>query len=164
MVPGLPDRIVLTRSQLPNAVNMPDAKGLRLEIRAAERAAYGAVVNSFEELEPEYVEEFGSVRGGKVWCIGPVSLCNKDDSDKLERGIKSLVDENKCLEWLDLQGPGSVVYVCFASLIGTNILNLFIVEKKIEDNESIDKKRNLCHKYNHCICFYLRRLMENGRR
>lgn len=116
VVPGLPDRIVLTRSQLPNAVNMPDAKGLRLEIRAAERAAYGAVVNSFEELEPEYVEEFGRVRGGKVWCIGPVSLCNKDDSDKLERGSKSLVDENKCLEWLDLQGPRSVVYVCFGSL------------------------------------------------
>lgn len=74
------------------------------------------MVNSFEELEPEYVEEFGRVRGGKVWCIGPVSLRNKDDSDKLERGSKSLVDENKCLEWLDLQGPGSVVYVCFGSL------------------------------------------------
>ncbi|KAH7853258.1 hypothetical protein Vadar_000586 [Vaccinium darrowii] len=116
VVPGLLHRIELTRSQLPNAVNMEDAKGLRAEIRAAETAAYGVVVNSFEELEPGYVEEFRKVRGGKVWCIGPVSSCNKDDLDKLERGRKSTFDEKECLEWLDLQGPRSVVYVCFGSL------------------------------------------------
>ncbi|KAH7854302.1 hypothetical protein Vadar_012251 [Vaccinium darrowii] len=118
VVPGLLHRIELTRSQLPSAVTMEDAKGLRAEIRAAEMAAYGVVVNSFEELESGYLEELRKVRGkvrGKVWCIGPVSLCNKDDSDKLERGRKPSFDKKECLEWLDLQGPRSVVYVCFGS-------------------------------------------------
>jgi UDP-glucosyl transferase 73C len=39
-------------------------------------------VNSFEELESAYVEEYQRVTGHKVWCVGPVSLVNKDDLEK----------------------------------------------------------------------------------
>ncbi|KAA8516605.1 hypothetical protein F0562_016889 [Nyssa sinensis] len=116
VVPGLPDRIELTRAQLPGAVNMGDVKDTRNRIRAAELAADGVVVNSFEELEPAYVEEFRKVRGSKVWCIGPVSLCNKENVDRAERGNRASIDESQCLKWLDSKEPSSVVYACLGSL------------------------------------------------
>lgn len=114
VVPCLPDRIELKRAQLPGAVNRVNERD-RNEIRAAELAAFGVVVNTFEELEPAYVEEFGRVRG-RVWCIGPVSQCNKEDVDKAERGNKASVDENQCLKWLDTTQSSSVVYACLGSL------------------------------------------------
>lgn len=117
VVPGLPDRIELTRAQLPGAVNIgpSDIKDVRDEIRAKELGAYGVVINTFEELELSYISEYRRVRG-KVWCIGPVSLCNEDNLDKAERGNKSSVDDDACLKWLDLRGPRSVIYACLGSL------------------------------------------------
>ncbi|KAF5468266.1 hypothetical protein F2P56_012432 [Juglans regia] len=117
-VPGLPDRIELTKSQLPNSVNIVPANtaGIRKEIREAELAAYGVIVNSFEELETSYVREYRKVRGEKVWCIGPVSLTNQNNLEKAARGDKSSIDENQCLIWLDSWRQGSVVYACLGSL------------------------------------------------
>ncbi|KAH9714971.1 UDP-glycosyltransferase 73C6 [Citrus sinensis] len=79
-------------------------------------ASYGVIVNSFEELEPAYVEEYKKARGGKVWCVGPVSFFNKEDIDKVERGNKASIDCSGCLKWLDSWEPSSVVYVCLGSL------------------------------------------------
>ncbi|KAF8395300.1 hypothetical protein HHK36_019243 [Tetracentron sinense] len=112
VVPGLPDRIEMTKVQLPASMN-PDVHN---QIREAELTAYGVVVNSFNELEPEYVKEYKKVKGKKVWCIGPVSLCNKETLDKVERGKKASIDENQCLKWLDSKQPSSVVYACLGSL------------------------------------------------
>ena len=118
VVPGLPDRIELTRAQLPGAVNTggTDLREMRNQIREAELAAYGVVVNTFEELEPAYVKEFRKVRGDKVWCVGPVSLCHKENKDKAERGNKASIDEKQCFNWLDSKEPSSVVYACLGSL------------------------------------------------
>ncbi|KAJ8754045.1 hypothetical protein K2173_001943 [Erythroxylum novogranatense] len=115
-VPGLPDRIVLTKAQLPNAVKMSDCRDFRWEMKKSEDAADGLVVNTFEELESAYVNDFRMVTGRKVWCVGPVSLCNTDNFDKFQRGNKSSVDENECLNWLNSQETRSVVYVCLGSL------------------------------------------------
>ncbi|KAI3880058.1 hypothetical protein MKX03_003879 [Papaver bracteatum] len=118
VVPGLPDRIEITKAMLPG--NLPqssgDLKNIRDQINAAELTAHGVVVNSFNELEPKYVEEYLKAKFGKVWCIGPVSLCNKETLDKAERGNKASVDKSQCLKWLDLKEPGSVLYVCLGSL------------------------------------------------
>jgi hypothetical protein len=90
VVPGLPDRIELRKAQLPGAFNPgPNGKDLnvfREKVREAEAEAYGVLVNSYEELEPAYVEEYRKATGQRVWCIGPVSLCNQADIDKAERG------------------------------------------------------------------------------
>lgn len=89
-VPGLPDRIEFTRAQLPRAFNpgsnLQDMKIIREKIREAEAGAYGLLVNSYEELEPAYLQQYRKTIGGKIWCIGPVSLCNKEKSDMSERG------------------------------------------------------------------------------
>ena len=118
VVLGLPHRITLTRAQLPGAFssNFSDLNDTRREIRAAELVADGVVVNSFEELEAEYVKEYRKVKGDKIWCIGPVSVCHKEDIDKAQRGNNTSTDQNQCLKWLDSWEPSSVVYACLGSL------------------------------------------------
>jgi len=118
VLPNFPDTIVLTKSQLPGMFNPGplDMKDFRERIRVAESEAYGIVANTFEELEHRYVNEIRKVKGQKIWCIGPLSLCNKDSSDKAQRGNKASIDEIECLKWLDEQEPGSVVYACLGSI------------------------------------------------
>ncbi|KAI3868221.1 hypothetical protein MKX03_022904 [Papaver bracteatum] len=118
VVPGLPDQIKITKALLPRTLYQSSEylKDFCVRIREAERTAYGVVVNSFQELETTYAEEYLKAKFGKVWCIGPVSLCNKEILDKAERGNKASIDENQCLKWLDSRDPSSVVYACFGSL------------------------------------------------
>ncbi|KAK7245045.1 hypothetical protein RIF29_39875 [Crotalaria pallida] len=120
IVPGLPHRIELQKSQLPGLLN-PGANqksnAFREKVRACEQNAYGIVVNSFEELEGEYVKEYQRVSGRKVWCVGPVSLSNKGILDKAQRGKrKNTNDESQYMKWLDSWPTRSVIYVCFGSL------------------------------------------------
>ncbi|KAL8245198.1 hypothetical protein R6Q59_011456 [Mikania micrantha] len=118
VLPDLPDSIELTRSQLPFAFN-PNLKGMsdfNEKLRVSESEAYGVVVNSFEELEQGYADEYQKVKGGKVWCIGPLSLCHKDESDKIQRGNKPSINKHECLKWLDSQENGSVIYACLGSI------------------------------------------------
>ena len=126
LVPGLPDQIELTKAQLPESLNpgSSDLTGILNQMRASESIADGIVVNTYEELEPRYVKEYKRIKGDKVWCIGPVSTCNKLNLDKAERGKKALVDENQCLRWLDSWEPNSVVYACLGSISGLTALQL----------------------------------------
>ncbi|OAY42760.1 UDP-glycosyltransferase 73C3 [Manihot esculenta] len=120
VVPGLPHRIELSRAKLPESLNpgSNDLTDVRDNIRAAEFIADGIVVNTFEELEGEYVKEYRRIKGDNIWCIGPVSACNKLKLDKAERGDKASVDNTELLKWLDLWEPGSVIYACLGSISG----------------------------------------------
>ncbi|KAL8509297.1 hypothetical protein ACS0TY_016485 [Phlomoides rotata] len=110
VVPFLSDKIEFTRLQLPGLFNPSpnDTPGFREHVKETEVQAHGVVVNSFEELEEGYVEEFRTLRGGKVWCVGPLSLCRdtKENSHEPE----------SCLEWLDARKVGSVIFACLGSL------------------------------------------------
>ncbi|KAL3575002.1 hypothetical protein D5086_023103 [Populus alba] len=88
VVPGLPDHIELATNQLPTA--MLDVKDFSARVSGAEMLRYGFILNSFEELEPGYVQEYRRATGGKVWCVGPVSVCNKDDIDKVHRVLEGI--------------------------------------------------------------------------
>lgn len=121
VIPGLPHRIEMKKSQLPVIFTPgPNQKlnAVRERIRESEAQAYGIVVNSFEELEEEYVKEYQRVTGHKIWCVGPVSLSNKDDIDKASRGRKDSNGEieTQCMKWLDSWPASSVIYVCLGSL------------------------------------------------
>ncbi|XP_043702956.1 UDP-glycosyltransferase 73C3-like [Telopea speciosissima] len=115
---GMPHRIELTKAQLSGSVrdDEPSFTEIRKQVREAERTADGVLINSFYELETSYVDEYQKLMGKKAWCVGPVSLYNKEASDKAERGNKAAIDEDQCLEWLDSREAESVVYVCFGSL------------------------------------------------
>ncbi|KAG4180601.1 hypothetical protein ERO13_A10G174833v2 [Gossypium hirsutum] len=114
-VPGLSDRIELTPAQVPGF--LPTMKEHAEKAMEAEGGADGVIINSFQELETEYCESLGKVKKQKVWCIGPVSLSNKNDFDNARRGNEdSITDEDRCLKWLDSWPPSFVIYVCFGSL------------------------------------------------
>ncbi|PON56165.1 UDP-glucuronosyl/UDP-glucosyltransferase [Parasponia andersonii] len=117
LIPGVvPQRVEITRAQLPGAfVIQPDLDDFRDKMREAETTAFGVVVNSFEELEDGCPERYGMALNKKVWCIGPVSLSNNDDLDKMERGNRASINYRYCLEWLDSKEPNSVVYACLGS-------------------------------------------------
>lgn len=118
VVPNLPDEIEFTRLQLPGLFNPGrlDATAFREQVRKTESIAYGVVVNSFEELENRYVDEFRNLGRGKVWCVGPLSLCSDNELDRAQRGNQASIDYNHCLKWLDGKNPGSVIYACLGSL------------------------------------------------
>ncbi|KAJ9555339.1 hypothetical protein OSB04_009953 [Centaurea solstitialis] len=122
VLPGLPDSIVMTKTQLPgifNSGNSAKAKEMKIakaHIIAAESGAYGVLINSFEELETRYIDEYRKVKEGKVWCIGPFSQYNKNNLDKAQRGNKASINDHVFMKWLDSQHPGSVIYACLGSL------------------------------------------------
>lgn len=115
VLPGLPDRLEFTKAQLPLPPD-PKLKDFTDQMVVADLCSYGIVVNTFEELEPAYIELFRKAKRGKVWCIGPVSLLNEDNLDKIERGNKASIDEHQCFNWLDSHEPCSVLYACLGSI------------------------------------------------
>ncbi|KAK9942045.1 hypothetical protein M0R45_007734 [Rubus argutus] len=75
--------------------------------------------------------------GKKAWGIGPVSLCNRNEADKAERGQAASVDEESlqwCLNWLDSQEPDSVVYISFGSLARLSYRQLIEIAHGLENS------------------------------
>ncbi|KAF5191233.1 Udp-glycosyltransferase 73d1 [Thalictrum thalictroides] len=128
IIPGMPEPIEIPKAQLPGEfMPNPDLDDIRDQIREAESMAYGVVVNSFNELELSYIREYQNAIQKKVWCIGPVSQCNKNVLDKFDRGDKASIDKNECLRWLNSKKPKSVIYVCLGSqcrLIPSQLIEL----------------------------------------
>ncbi|KAF8410104.1 hypothetical protein HHK36_002626 [Tetracentron sinense] len=119
VAPGLPDQIELIGSMLPDYIKgeTQNEFGKKMElVREADKRSYGILMNSFYELEPAYAEHYTKAMGMKAWPIGPVSLCNRDITDKAERGRKAAINEHECSSWLDSKQPNSVLYVCFGSV------------------------------------------------
>ncbi|PKA64548.1 UDP-glycosyltransferase 73C4 [Apostasia shenzhenica] len=119
IIPGLLHRVEISKDQCPKSIGGTVMVDFRDKMMAAEALADGVVINSFDELEPEYVAAFGKATGKTVMTIGPMLLCNEEDAAKTGRGNQSAIDEERCLSWLDGRRPGSVVYVSFGSLAKT---------------------------------------------
>ncbi|OWM70442.1 hypothetical protein CDL15_Pgr011918 [Punica granatum] len=119
-IPGMPGNIKFTRAQLHSDFNSPsnvNMEEIRKPIREESEAAHGVIINSFEELETEYVKAYKKTNEGtRSWCIGPVSLCNKNMLDISQRGNRSSEDESRFLGWLNSHPPRSVIYACLGSL------------------------------------------------
>ncbi|CAN1323934.1 Soyasapogenol B glucuronide galactosyltransferase [Linum perenne] len=158
VVPGIPDQVKLTRSQLPDTVKGKTKFSEFFEIlKRAERKSYGVLVNSFEGLESDYADHYRNASGLKAWKLGPVSLfINRDFEDKIDRGGKASVTGDTFLNWLDSKKPNSVLYVCLGSLTRfskTQILEIsmaleelnhpfiWVVAKILKGNEIDDDER-----------------------
>ncbi|KAG4144385.1 hypothetical protein ERO13_D05G033700v2 [Gossypium hirsutum] len=112
LVPDLPDRIEITKAQLPffgKNKALDDSKKVLKQFKEAEASAMAVVVNSFQELEPGYVKAYQKFVNN-LWCIGPLCLYNKTTRSEAS------IDDHESLNWLDSQKPNSVIYVCFGSL------------------------------------------------
>ncbi|EHA8589875.1 Scopoletin glucosyltransferase [Cocos nucifera] len=116
VLPGLPHRIEMQRSQIRDWSKMPEMAAFLNRCKNSEERSYGVVANSYYELEPDYAEHYRKVVGRRVWNVGPVSLRNRNEIEKSRRGDETSIDCNQCLSWLNTKKPGSVVYVCFGSI------------------------------------------------
>uniref|UniRef100_A0ACD5VUH8 Uncharacterized protein n=1 Tax=Avena sativa TaxID=4498 RepID=A0ACD5VUH8_AVESA len=113
-LPGLPHRVVLKRRQMMDPRKRPDHWKLFQSINADDQRSFGEVINSFHELEPDYVEHYQTTLGRRAWLVGPVALGSKDMAG---RGTSApSPDADSCLRWMDAKQPGSVVYVSFGTL------------------------------------------------
>ncbi|CAL1410144.1 unnamed protein product [Linum trigynum] len=143
LLPGLPHEIQLTKLQLPPFLKGDESdsgiKELREKMEESEVNSFGAVVNSFHELEPGYAEYYRKVMGRKAWLIGPLSLGNKDGTkEKAERGnVASAagIDEHDHLRWLDGMEPNSVLYICFGSISNMSNAQLCEIAGALDSSE-----------------------------
>lgn len=119
MVPGLPDEIQMTRLQLPDWITttgpLPEWAN---HLAAAKKNCYGTILNTFASLEPGYEDFSKNSLGVKSWSVGPVSLWSDKLCNLNFRSGRVAVDEYENINnWLDARTMGSVIYVCFGSLI-----------------------------------------------
>ncbi|XP_020591685.1 UDP-glycosyltransferase 73C5-like [Phalaenopsis equestris] len=125
VLPDLPQRIEMVRAQVERWVDSPTWEKLRDECYAAEEAADGIVINTFEELEPWCIEMYRKATGKKVWPIGPLSLYNREMESRARRGNEvPVLEAEKLQRWLDERDEGSVVFISFGSLARNPIAQL----------------------------------------
>ncbi|CAN6172985.1 unnamed protein product [Urochloa humidicola] len=125
VVPGLERRFVVTRAQLPQffrGIPVPWWQEFADFVERAQAQADGVIMNTFVEMEPEYVAGYAAARKMKVWTVGPVSLYHQRGAGATlaARGNAAAIDAGECLQWLDGKAPGSVIYVSFGSVATTD--------------------------------------------
>jgi scopoletin glucosyltransferase len=115
LLPGLPRRVELRRSQMMEPKKRPERWAFFQRMNAADQRSYGEVFNSFHELEPDFMEHYTTTLGRRAWLVGPVALASKDVATRgANNGLSR--DAGACQQWLDAKPEGSVVYVSFGTL------------------------------------------------
>ncbi|PKI48540.1 hypothetical protein CRG98_031061 [Punica granatum] len=114
---GMPQSFKIRKSQLPATFGpLPNLEDVRAKVHEAEKSSQGLIINSFDELEQGCVGLYEKAINQKIWCIGPVSLCNKNERDRLDRGNQAPEEVKRSMEWLDAMKPKTVIYACLGSL------------------------------------------------
>lgn len=115
-LPGMDIPFVLTAEDLPERVNSPhDDPFCQFigEVAEAEMNSWGVIVNSFLELEGNYVSSLESFykNNAKAWCIGPLSLYG-DNTEPFQTSL----NHEMIMKWLSMHTmPASVIYVSFGT-------------------------------------------------
>jgi hydroquinone glucosyltransferase len=106
----LPGGVSLHRADLPRAFRSSNEPVYAQIVEEGRRYGHadGFLVNTFYEMEPATMEEFRQAAGEgaypPVLAVGPFVRSGSDETG-----------ESACLDWLDRQPTGSVVYVSFGS-------------------------------------------------
>lgn len=84
----------------------------------ANSSSWGYVNNTFDALEPEFLE-FSRTKMGhnRVFAVGPLSLLGGSDLTSRGSISSSSVSHDSLWAWLDGCADGSVLYVCFGSQV-----------------------------------------------
>ncbi|KAK9691713.1 hypothetical protein RND81_09G214000 [Saponaria officinalis] len=115
VLPGLPDKIELTRSRLPDYFKDENmGKEFKSSVRRAMDMSYCMMFNSFDELESKYAEYIQNVVGRKCCLVGPVQCRSDTKSDNKDDKTIPTKDED-VLDWLNYRTENSVLYVSFGS-------------------------------------------------
>lgn len=112
LIPGLPDKIEMKRSQLPDHDKFKTRYGEVLErIKEAETRSYGIIFDTFYDLEAPYSNHFKKIKNMKIWTVGPISHYPNSNPKRT-----TSTSAHYSLNWLDTQKANSVVYICFGSM------------------------------------------------
>nr|QWT69379.1 UGT73B4 [Gynostemma pentaphyllum] len=111
----------LTIDDLPEDLKITDNNNivskLTAEILESEMQSWGVIVNSFRELESDYIAQFDSF-GPKAWCIGPIFLNGQMEISNEKTSNGEDEPSTMVMKWLDMQAierPESVIYVSFGT-------------------------------------------------
>jgi UDP-glucosyltransferase 73C len=125
IVPDMPLTLRFSKANGPGFFNAPGWEKLRDDVVEAGRTADAIILNTFEDLERQFIELYEIESGKKVWTVGPLNLHNKDEYSKSLRGNKLGAEKQQIvLNWLDGHKPKSVLYVSFGSIARKSTLQL----------------------------------------
>ncbi|XP_044498093.1 UDP-glycosyltransferase 92A1-like [Mangifera indica] len=126
-IPGFPERCRLHTTQLHRFLRMADgsdewSRFMQPQLSGS-LGSHGMLCNTAEEIEPQAVEWLRNYTKLPVWTIGPLlpqPLLEKSSPSgstvyKQHSGKTPGVSSERCVEWLDLQDPQSVLYISFGS-------------------------------------------------
>nr|UHH90518.1 UDP-glycosyltransferase [Nicotiana benthamiana] len=119
LVPCLPDKIEMKRSQLPDDVKTkPEGPywDLWKRIKESEPRSYAMIHDTIYDLEPSYAELYQKIKGKKPWLIGPLFHFSKREEAISKSRNTAVQERDSSLCWLDSQKQNSVVYICFGSM------------------------------------------------
>ncbi|XP_015939180.1 UDP-glucose flavonoid 3-O-glucosyltransferase 7-like [Arachis duranensis] len=125
-IPGLPQPITLSVKPSPGYLQHMES------LADSESDSLGVIVNSFKELDGDYIQRYEIITGRKVWHLGPTFLMVQKTLPIGQRSSDAGEGENECLRWLSTKKEGSVVYACFGSLLHLPDKQLFEIAAGLE--------------------------------
>ncbi|KAL6897250.1 hypothetical protein ACP4OV_006946 [Aristida adscensionis] len=78
----------------------------------------GLILNTFDALEADELAALRRDLTVSVFDVGPLHVLSSAASSSL------LLEDRSCLDWLDAQGPASVLYISFGSVVRTSVPDL----------------------------------------
>ncbi|XP_020594762.1 7-deoxyloganetin glucosyltransferase-like [Phalaenopsis equestris] len=116
-IPGMPD---IRLKDFPSFIRTTDPNDIMLNFDGNEaqnaRTARGLILNTFDELERSVIQALGSIFPN-LYTIGPLPLFLSPPTPNTNSIGSNLWKEDlSCLQWLDKQDLGSVLYVNFGSI------------------------------------------------
>jgi hypothetical protein len=142
-VPGFPESYRFHRSQMHQYVRNVDGTDMCSRFMHTQISqsmeSYGWLCNTVEEIEPLGLDLLRKYLGLPVWSIGPliplVALKNNQSCIyKQHAGKKPGLAPEKCVEWLDLHGPDSVLYISFGSQNTIGVSQMMELAIGLEDS------------------------------
>ncbi|KAJ1698548.1 hypothetical protein LUZ63_007060 [Rhynchospora breviuscula] len=83
------------------------------DVEAAQNSS-GIIMNTFTAIESDEIQKLHQELSVPIFAIGPLHKFTSQFQSSL------LPQDRSCLDWLDKQAPGSVLYVSFGSLASLN--------------------------------------------
>ncbi|KAL5568215.1 hypothetical protein UlMin_024790 [Ulmus minor] len=124
-IPGMSKVVVQDLPEGVVAGNLESVFSLMLhQMGLSLRRASGVLINSFEELDPIITNDLKS-KFKNYLNVGPFDLASPSETTS---------DESGCLEWLDKQKAGSVVYISFGSVMVPPLEELLAIGEALEES------------------------------
>ncbi|KAJ1691246.1 hypothetical protein LUZ63_015401 [Rhynchospora breviuscula] len=133
VLPDMPLTLQSNKANEPNFFNAPGWKEFHDDVFKAETTADSIVLNTFENLERQFIELYEKGIGKKLWTVGPLNLYNKEEYSKSLRGNKLGAEKQEIvLNWLNSHEPKSILYISFGSIARQNGLQLMELGSGLE--------------------------------